>query len=103
MSKDDIATELIKTMESINKQVQAERKERKEEKEQLLSLIKNLEEEIQKLKNDIKIKENEIENLKKENSSMDVVSEIEDLTKDMIMQIYCSFNEEGLGPIKWWK
>ena len=46
---------------------------------------------------------NEIENLKKENSSMDVVSEIEDLTKDMIMQIYCSFNEEGLGPIKWWK
>ena len=49
------------------------------------------------------INKNEIENLKKENSSMDVVSEIEDLTKDMIMQIYCSFNEEGLGPIKWWK
>ena len=69
MSKNDIATELIKTMESINKQVQAERKERKEEKERLLSLIKNLEEEIQKLKNDIKIKENEMKNFKKENEN----------------------------------
>lgn len=25
------------------------------------------------------------------------------LTPDMIMEIYCSFNGEGLGPIKWWK
>ena len=24
------------------------------------------------------------------------------LNKEDIMQIYCTFNEEGLGPIKWW-
>lgn len=25
------------------------------------------------------------------------------ITRDMIMEVYCSFNEEGLGPLKWWK
>ena len=25
------------------------------------------------------------------------------ITKDKIMEITCTFNEEGLGPIKWWK
>ena len=24
------------------------------------------------------------------------------ITTDMIMEILCTFNQEGLGPLKWW-
>lgn len=24
-------------------------------------------------------------------------------TTDMIMNVLCTFNQEGLGPIKWWE
>ncbi len=27
----------------------------------------------------------------------------EKLTSDMIMEVLCTFNQEGLGPIKWWE
>lgn len=30
-------------------------------------------------------------------------NEEETITKDKIMEITCTFGEEGLGPIKWWK
>jgi DNA-directed RNA polymerase subunit E'/Rpb7 len=26
----------------------------------------------------------------------------EKITNDMIMEILCTFNQEGLGPLKWW-
>jgi len=26
----------------------------------------------------------------------------EKLTADMVMEILCTFNQEGLGPLKWW-
>ena len=27
----------------------------------------------------------------------------EKLTADQIMEVLCTFNQEGLGPHKWWK
>ena len=27
----------------------------------------------------------------------------EKLTADQIMEVLCTFNQEGLGPLKWWK
>lgn len=40
------------------------------------------------------------ESMNKEGSQME--EEPIELTKDMIMEITCTFNEEGLGPLKWW-
>ena len=36
-----------------------------------------------------------------ENENLDNEKNI-NLNKEDIKQIYCTFNEEGLGPIKWW-
>lgn len=41
----------------------------------------------------------------KEVVTMEVVNENnkEKITTDMIMEILCTFNQEGLGPLKWWQ
>ena len=46
-----------------------------------------------------KIIKNENDNLENENLDNEKNT---NLNKEDIMQIYCTFNEEGLGPIKWW-
>ena len=39
-----------------------------------------------------------------ENMMMDIEKEDEiiEITKDVIMEIFCTFKEEGLGPLVWW-
>lgn len=66
---------------------------------------------------DVKFKTiNEINEIEKNNHNIEenIVKENEDnlieegqkdiinITRDMIMEIYCTMNEEGLGPNKWW-
>jgi hypothetical protein len=33
---------------------------------------------------------------------IDKEDEIIEITKDVIMEIFCTFKEEGLGPLEWW-
>ena len=58
LSKDELVNSLIASMESINRQVDKERKERKIEKEKFLNNIKDLEKKIEDLNLDIQNKEN---------------------------------------------
>jgi DNA-directed RNA polymerase subunit E'/Rpb7 len=42
----------------------------------------------------------------KQNANVEILDtedkQIEVFSLDMIMEINCSFNQEGLGPLKWW-
>ncbi len=58
LSKDELVNSLIASMESINRQVDKERKERKIEKEKFLNNIKDLEKKIEELNLDIQNNEN---------------------------------------------
>ena len=46
-----------------------------------------------------------IENSKDNNNDQPILNDIHSitpLTKDFIMEILCTFNQDGLGPLKWW-
>jgi hypothetical protein len=36
-------------------------------------------------------------------NEIEIVQEKTPITKDMIMNVICSLNQEGLGPVKWWE
>ena len=38
----------------------------------------------------------------RQNEAMITEERKEKVTIDMIMEILCTFNQEGLGPTKWW-
>jgi hypothetical protein len=53
------------------------------------------------------IGENNFEDNNNNNNSenmmdIDKEDEIIEITKDVIMEIFCTFKEEGLGPLEWW-
>jgi DNA-directed RNA polymerase subunit E'/Rpb7 len=62
---------------------------------------------IEKNKNIIEennLRDEEINNNNDSENKMDIDKEDEiiEITKDVIMEIFCTFKEEGLGPLEWW-
>ena len=68
------------------------------EKNKLIEKNKNIIEENNLRDEEINNNNNDSEN----KMDIDKEDEIIEITKDVIMEIFCTFKEEGLGPLEWW-